>query len=180
LGHLESINSLPPDQLFAAVVGIILILVLMGLSNRIVVFYDWDDFFITVSPIYTLIGTFFVEAYFGEGTTGANITTTVGSLLAIAAVIWVFISSVRHNGLIIGLPVAILKIVGSLLASIMAIALVGKIFSPDAYNPLSVDRFFSSNFAARIFYIVLFGIFMWILFKMVNGEKVMQRRLTSG
>jgi len=167
LEFIDTLSNLPPAYYWLAFFSTFLGLLIMGLTNRVVIFYDLDDFLISLSPPGSLIVTIGFILYFGEGTHAAEISAIVGTIFLLIAIIAIFVSSIRHNGLLIGLVVGSFKLIASLLIVTLAVSLIERFMNP-------------ASRMSRLSYVLLFGLLGWVLYRMINGEKVMQRRLALG
>ena len=77
----------------------------------------------------------------------------------------VILSSIKHNGLILGLIIGFFKILSAVIIAILSIGLIGRIFDSE-----------NATFAQRMFALVLFGILLFVIGKLINGIEVRERR----
>jgi len=164
---MDTLSNLPPAYYWGAFFVTFFGLLIMGITNRVVIFYDLDDFIISLSPLGSVIITTGFILYFGEGTRAAEISAVVGLIVLLIAIIAIFVSSVRHNGLLTGLIVGSFKLIASLLIVCLTFSLIERFMNP-------------ASRMSRLSYVLLFGLLGWVLYRMINGEKVMQRRLALG
>ena len=173
--ELFSIPGLTEDQqltlLIWAVLGSFILLLILGMTNRVVVFYNGGDFawtlFIFLGPVIGgLVGiTLVPEGREFVGEPAAMISAYVGiGFGALSALVTLFLS-IKRNGLILGIIVGVFKIASALLIVLCAFGLLNKIFGRDG-APL----------ATRLTSMFLFGILMWMTGKLINGDEVTARR----
>ena len=131
---MEIINwftELPPEYIWISMAVSFMSLFIMGISNQVVIFNDFEDFLITLSPLGFLLAALILGSYFGEETTGGKAAVIIGLVASVMAVGYIFVSSIKHNGLILGLLVGFFKFVSSLLILVLTFSLIGKIISPE-------------------------------------------------
>ena len=156
-------------------VGIVLlisffIIFIFGITNRVVIFYNGMDLFWTASifliPILSIIigGSLQENNSFAENESTINIFL-VGFSLSLFCVLKVIFSSIKYNGLILGLFISFFKIISAVIIAILSIGLIGKIFNNE-----------NATTFQRLFGLVLFGILLFVIGKLINGNEVMERR----
>ena len=85
-------------------------------------------------------------------------------MIAVVGCLKTIFSSIKHNGLVLGIIVAIFKILAAVLAAVCAIGFLGKIFEDNA------------SFSSRMIGLVFFGLLLWVMRKLINGDEVRARR----
>ena len=155
--------------------GSFVTLLLLGMTNRVVVFADGKDLLWTVCIFLIPLIAFFIAATLvPEGQevfddSLSSIVVGIGGVLGSISCVIVFFLSIKHNGLFVGVIVGIFKVMAAVLAAVCAIGLLGKIFGKD-----------TGSFAARMFAVVVFGTLLWMMTKLINGDEVYERRAALG
>jgi len=172
---LLTIPGLTSDQqvimMMWGVTGSFIALLVAGMTNRVVIFADGIDLMWTVlvfgAPVIGfMIGTTLVpEGREFENETAAVVVAGIGGLVGLGGCVMTFISSIKHNGLFLGTVIGIFKVMAALLAAVCVIGLLGKIFGKDA-----------GSFSKRMMAAVVFGILLWMIQKLINGDEVYIRR----
>ena len=174
-GDLFTIPGVTPEQQISltlwGVGGSFTALLVAGMTNRVVVFADGKDLSWTVCIFLIPITAFFIAATLvPEGQEVFDdlpslIVIGIGGVLGLISCVMVFVSSIKHNGLFVGVIVGIFKVMAAVLAAICAIGLVGKIFNKE-----------TGSFAHRMLAVVIFGVLLWMMSKLINGDEVYERR----
>ncbi len=149
----------------------------LGLTNRVVIFYNGVDLFWSVSPLlWMLISVVMAYALVPEAArvpdetvnlldhTASKTALWVGIALSMFGVFKTLHASIRHNGLLLGLLIGVFKTVCAIFVTLLLLGKIADFFSDDA----SVGQ--------RLLSVVVFGAFLWVLNCLVNGERVMARR----
>jgi len=164
---------------FVILASCTVILFVLGCGSRVVVFADASDVLMSASmfiaPVVTALATIGLVLLFTPDRPDAHggfrefvqqnpapaFAIVVGTLWWLWAILGTLISSSRHNGLIVGTLVAVMKVgaVFSLLAVWYGMIL-------NEANTLEGEK-------ARFF---LFLILAWFASRFVNGQRVMERR----
>ena len=160
-----------------------LILTTLGVTNRIVIFQDWADFFFSCGPVYLAVATFVVFETLNVPLTNGplnsfddiekiifhDLSTMIVTLVAVVAILICALASLKAafsaNGLFLGLIVFLFKFASSVLLSFLVIA---------KFKDLIDEK---STFATRFAAMVLLGLFSWLINALVNGERVEQRKI---
>ncbi|NIX75202.1 hypothetical protein [Microvirga terricola] len=152
---------------------------IVGSGSRAVVFYDATDLFWTagifIFPVATLIIGGGAAQFVPKGHSDSLLQTVKDFPLVFAiigipivgffiSVIVTIVSSIRHNGLIIGLIMIVLKLSASFF---LLLAALGALYATEG----DIQR------GKRFLAIVLFGLLGWITIRMINGHRVEERRL---
>ena len=151
--------------------GSFIVLLVAGMTNRVVIFADGNDLMWTVSvflaPIMGLMiaGTLVPEGGEFENETAAIVVAGIGGVIGLGGCVMTFILSIKHNGLFLGIIIGIFKVVAALVAAVCAIGLLGKIFGKD-----------TGSFSKRMMAAIVFGILLWMIQKLINGDEVYIRR----
>ena len=172
---LLTISGLTSDQQLImmawGVGGSFIVLLGAGMTNRVVIFADGIDLMWTVlvfgAPVIGfVIGTTLVpEGGVFENETAAVVVAGIGGVIGLVGCLMTFILSIKHNGLFLGAVIGIFKVMAALLAAVCAIGLLGKIFGKDA-----------GSFSKRMMAAIVFGILLWMIQKLINGDEVYIRR----
>ena len=96
------------------------------------------------------------------------IVWSIGGIVAGFGILTTFVLSIKHNGLILGIIVAVFKVVASVVCALCLLGCLGTIFGK------------SNSLSTKLMGFVLLGFLMWILRKLINGEAVMARRAEAG
>jgi hypothetical protein len=151
--------------------GSFIVLLGAGMTNRVVIFADGKDLMWTVSIFLAPVIGFMIAASLVpeggefENETAAIVVAGIGGVIGLGGCVMTFILSIKHNGLFLGIIIGVFKVVAALLAALCAIGLLGKIFGKD-----------TGSFAARMMAVVVFGILLWMIQKLINGDEVYSRR----
>lgn len=165
-----------PKQLLkiilVAVLGSLVVLAILGASDRVVVFYNYTDAWWSISPLVFLMGSALIAKFLappGSAEFGATDTEkaalAVGAFGALIGVAFTMVNAVRYNkSILVGLPVGVGKI---MISALMAVTFVG-----------SFRAMFDSRRTARqtigfALIVTLVG-FLWKM--LVNGERVYRRK----
>lgn len=169
--ELVTIPGVTPEQqtvlLLWGIGGSFLILLALGMSNRVVVFADGKDFLWTVCifliPIIALViaTTLVHDGQELSDDLPSLIVISIGGLLGLISCVMTFVLSIKHNGLLVGLVIGIFKVMAAMLAMLCAVGLLGKIFNRDR-----------ASSSARLLSIAIFGILLWAMTKLINGDNV--------
>ena len=172
---LLTIPGLTSDQqlilMLWGVGGSFIVLLVAGMTNRVVIFSDGIDLMWTVlvfgAPVigFVIGATLVPEGGVFENEISAVVVAGIGGVIGLGGCLMTFISSIKHNGLFLGIIIGIFKVLAALLATLCAIGLLGKIFDKDA-----------GSFSKRMMAVVVFGILLWMIQKLINGDEVYIRR----
>lgn len=144
-------------------------MLIAGATNKIVVYFDASDFLVSFMPWGSmLLGRILLNAYQHDGVVDFNNLSGIQEFiwyasLSVSAVffIWSIKLSVTHNkNIVLGLFVGIFKVLSALLGVLVLVGQVGKVFNNDS----------STNEA--LVAMLVFGIFLWLGRKLMNGEQV--------
>ena len=139
------------------------------MTNRVVIFNDgWDLFWtglIFVIPIlFIIVGSLLQE---NKSITEKELIYVLlgGGILSLLCILKVIFSSIKHNGLILGLFIGFFKILSAVIIAILSIGLIGRIFDSE-----------NATFSQRMFALLFFGILLFVIGKLINGIEVRDRR----
>ena len=172
----SGVLALENPQILLAWFGLatFVIVFIMGISNKVIIFDDLTDFFISCGPVYLSITGFIIFSTLDVPALNSTLdsmtdvidiisydqSTLITSLaLGIAISACLFISlraSISNNGLLVGLVVFLFKFSSSAILSILVIAKFKDLLSQ------------KSTFATRFAATVLLGIFAWLINALVN------------
>ncbi len=150
--------------------GAFIALLVAGMTNRVVIFANGVDLMWTVSIFLAPVIGFAIAAFLVpegrefEDETAAVVVAGIGGVVGLFACLMAFILAIKHNGLFIGIIIGIFKVVAALLAAVCAIGLLGKLFDQ------------GSSVASKVLAAAVFGILLWMIQKLINGDKVYARR----
>jgi len=166
---------------FVVLASCTLILFVLGCGSRVVVFADSSDVLmaacIFLAPVVTVIATGLLAWMLSPDTSRSYATVfeavkdnpapafvlAAGLLWWAWAIIGTLVSSIRYNGIVIGLAVSILKL-GALVS--LFIVWLGVLHNYD-------EEYNHNHTVAKVF---LIGLIIWFASKMVNGDRVLTRR----
>ncbi len=174
-GDLFTMPGVTPEQQITLILwgigGSFVALVVAGMTNRVVVFADGKDLLWTVciflipTIAFLIAATLVPEGQEVLDDSLSSIVVGIGGVLGLISCVMAFVLSIKHNGLFLGVIVGIFKVMAAVLAAICAIGLVGKIFDKE-----------SGSSAERMFALVIFGVLLWMMSKLINGDEVYERR----
>jgi len=152
------------------------LLVVLGMTNTIIVYRDMNDFIwsiiVVVAPVFTFIGLSFLmpevpppEYDFYWQTTNTSVITLIGIIGTIISMIKMFVNCVGNNGIFLGIVMFVFKILASIIMCILMVGIVGKIFDN------------KSSYRTLIVALIVFGVFTFILNRLVNGDRVLAKRM---
>lgn len=146
-----------------------LAILIAGLTNRIVIFYDTTDFIWTLSPFLSLLAGGIVASTLvpkgGELTVTAMLVWGIAIIVALYGAYMTFAASIRHNGLALGILIGCFKVLSSVLAAIISLGAISKVFEN---SDISVGK--------RLLALAIFGLLAWMMARLINGEEVYARR----
>ncbi|MDD3840908.1 MAG: hypothetical protein PHP06_10180 [Clostridia bacterium] len=166
------------DELLMTIIvgGLVLfiIAILLGLSKKVVFYYDEGDLVLALMPWMSLIVTYILLViYQPEGTSlNLNILTStqttisyIGFSISILFSILTVTQSIKHNkNIAIGIIVSIFKLLFSLLGIMILISQVFKMNDEKTKR----NQFW--------FALLVFGAFWWLGKNLINGKKVYRDR----
>lgn len=141
-----------------------------GASNKIVIYYDVKDFFVSFMPWGSLLAGVVLVNIFHEGSESVDFSNLSGKqavawytciIASMAFFAWSAKLSIAHNrSVILGVFVGIFKVLAALLGVAVLIGQIEKIFSRDSdIKDMAVAG-------------IVIGIFVWLGKKLINGEQV--------
>ena len=167
--YLESMSQEEWTILGIVLLVSFVIIFIAGMTNRVVIFNDGWDLFWTVSIFVIPILFIFVGSLLQEN---KSITEKEliyvflgGGILSLLCILKVIFSSIKHNGLILGLFIGFFKILSAVIVAILSIGLIGRIFDSE-----------NATFFQRMFALIFFGILLFVIGKLINGIEVRERR----
>ena len=168
--YLESMGQEEWSTLGIILLISFFIIFIFGITNRVVIFYDGMDLFWTASIFLIPILSIIIGGSLQENNSIAENESTIKILLfslslSLFCVLKVIFSSIKYNGLILGLFIGFFKIISAVIIAILSIGLIGKIFNNE-----------NATTFQRLFGLVLFGILLFVIGKLINGNEVMERR----
>ncbi len=177
---ITAMTGMPIEEL-AKLSGIVVVfslvtLLVMGLSNKVVVFSNGKDLAYSLGIFVTpIIGFIFLTLFvptdapdnydmFMGSSSASGITYTI-----IAAVIYcifkTYAEAIKSNGMLLGLIIGTFKVFASILITLVSIGWISKAFNGE-YKSL----------ATWVIMVILLGGFGWVIKKLVNGEAVALKR----
>ena len=167
--YLESMSQEEWTILGIVLLVSFVIIFIAGMTNRVVIFNDgWDLFWtglIFVIPIlFIIVGSLLQE---NKSITEKELIYVLlgGGILSLLCILKVIFSSIKHNGLILGLFIGFFKILSAVIVAILSIGLIGRIFDSE-----------NATFSQRMFALIFFGILLFVIGKLINGIEVRERR----
>lgn len=137
-----------------------IVMLIGGLTNSFVVFFDKKDFVISFMP-YVCVG--MAPLLHGMEMISYNVAVGIASMAGLF-VIWAVVISVKHNGVIVGLIIGILKIIAALVGAVIFALSIGKMFDKD------------SDKATAVLFAVFSMAFVWFGSKLINGQEVYEKK----
>ena len=159
------------------------IMFILGVSNRVTVYETWGDLLMSTLWIPLPFIGFIIfsmiapdnlnKEVFNVSELSISMWMVVGITGAISLYSFIlnFITSIRTNGVLIGVLVGLFRIISGIIVfalSFFLIARIIEIFDSDDFS-----------FGKMILMICIVGIFIWVLKKLINGEDVLLERATS-
>ena len=89
----------------------------------------------------------------------------IGIIGTVVSMIKMFVNCIGNNGIVLGIVMFVFKILASIIVCILMIGIVGKIFDNKA------------SYRTLIVALIVFGVFTFILNRLVNGERVLAKRM---
>ena len=168
--YLESMSQEEWSTLGIVLLISFIIIFIFGITNRVVIFYNGMDLFWTASIFLIPVLSLIIGGSLQENNSIAENESTisiylVGLSLSLFCVLKVIFSSIKYNGLILGLFIGFFKIISAVIIAILSIGLIGKIFNNE-----------NATTFQRLFGLVLFGILLFVIGKLINWNEVMERR----
>lgn len=175
--------TLTPEEFFSTqlvtllcwlTLGAMALLLFLGASDQVVIFFDANDVFWSLMPFGSLIGSFVILVSLQPSTDVQevsfasvvllNLVAIAGLLLAFVGVLITVHNAVRYNrSLPLGVLVGIFKMS---IALLMIVTLVGHLFKASRSNTMIA---FSWNLLAV-------GVLGWLWMRLVNGRRVYLQR----
>lgn len=162
-------EDLQTTILIAVFIAFVAILI-AGATNKIVVYFDASDFLISFMPWGSiLLGRLLLNVYqHDDGVVDFNNLSGIQEFiwyasLSVSAIFlfWSIKLSITHNkNILLGLFVGIFKVLSALLGVLVLVGQVGKV----------LDN--KSSTSEALIAILIFGIFIWLGGKLMNGEQV--------
>jgi hypothetical protein len=178
---IASMSGVPAEEL-AKIIGLVafssfLLLLFMGLTNKVIIFYDGKDLVNSLGIIVIPIISYLCLLYFKPENAPEDYDILWGSSSSTSVVIvaagyvaycamMTYITAIKHNGFILGIVVGTFKVASALLITLFAVGWLNKMFGN---QPKSLGTW--------IVMVLILGLFGWVVKKMVNGEAVMLKRL---
>lgn len=147
-------------------------ILIAGMTNRIVVFYDTADFMWTLSPFLSILaggivaGTLVPKS--GELTTTVILVWSIAIVVALYGTYMIFAASIRHNGLALGIVIGCFKVLSSVFAAVVSLGALSKAFGNS-----------DMSFGKRLLALAVFGLMAWIMTRLINGKAVYARRASD-
>lgn len=158
------------ETVFILVVLAFLAMLIAGSTNKIVIYYDINDFLLSFVPWASLILGFIFVSVYQEGEQSADFsnlsvlqTFIWYSCIVISglSLIWSIKLSILHNrNTVLGLFVGVFKVLSSLLGVLVLIGSLNKMFEKDARTK------------NVILALMVMSAFVWLGNKLINGERV--------
>ena len=152
-----------------AVVVAFVVMLIAGATNKIVIYFNAGDFFVSFMPWGSiLVGMILLNVYQHGGDVDFNALSGMQSFvwyasLSLSAIffVWSIKLSVTYNrSITLGLFVGIFKVLSALLGVVVLVGQVGKMFSDE------------SSMKDGLIAMLVFGVFIWLGKKIINGEQV--------
>ena len=149
-----------------------IILFLLGISNKIIIYRNTNDFmwniFLIIVPLLTVMILAFLMPetlpdnykFFWE-TQKTSVISIIGLSITALSLLKVFLNCTKNNGLLLGVFIFIFKVFASLIITILLLAFIGKLFDDKAsWKTLFVP-------------LLLFGLFIFVINRLINGDRVL-------
>ena len=158
--------------------GCFILVFILGMTNRVVIFQDVTDFMWTMGIVLSPIIGFIVLLVIAPENTpdGYNIFWTTGSEKVVSvttagcfigSVVMTYVNSIKSNGIALGIGIGTFRVVASMIIALMIVGIFNKLFEKN--NP-----------PAALFLVLIFtAIFGFVIKRLINGERVMERRMAT-
>lgn len=151
--------------LISAVVAFVLLLI-AGMTNTVVIWYDWADFMISLSIFLSGFFGFILVLIFSNDPVIDNVMVVITVLAVVGFSIQTMRLSIKHNSnLLIGIIVGIFKI---------SLAVFSIFFVLGKFQTIFNDSKASNS--TKFLAIAMLGVFAWILKRLINGERVYEKK----
>jgi len=155
------------------ILGTLVFLIVLGLTNRVVIFYNAADAWWSISPLLFLVGAAIIAATLAPEGAKEFATTPIekavlagGGLGAVLGIIMTFYNAIRYNrNLFLGVLVGACKVIVSLL---MAVTFIG------SFSGVFPSRNTARGDAVFFALVVMLVGFLWVA--LVNGERVYEKK----
>ena len=168
--YLESMSQEEWTILGIVLLVSFVIIFIAGMTNRVVIFNDgwdllWTALIFIIPILFIIVGSLLQE---NKSITEKELIYVLlgGGILSLLCILKVIFSSIKHNGLILGLFIGFFKILSAVIVAILSIGLIGRIFDSE-----------NATFFQRMFALLFFGILLFVIGKLINGIEVRDRRL---
>jgi len=178
---IATMLGMPVEELIK-LIGLIalssfVLMLVMGMTNRVVIFSDGKDLLNSLGIIITPIIAFILLLYFEPentpvdydilwGSTSSSGIVIIATLCVAYCIIMSYAQAIKHNNFFLGAVVGTFKVVSSLIITLCAIGWLNKMFG-NQYRTIGT----------WIVMTLLLGLFGWVIRKLVNGEAVTLKRL---
>jgi amino acid permease len=159
-------------QMLGLVFGVVFVgAILAGMTNKVVVYFDFNDFFVSLMTVGIWVIAFIALSILEkEGQTAQLNTMQVGTI-GVSALISVVcgITSVKsaidyNRSMVIGLIIGVVKILTAIVGVVMILGQFQKLFEDDSSSKDVIVAMF------------LLGLFTWIGNRLINGEEVYEEK----
>ncbi len=173
-------NGLSEDTIktmFLVVIISFFVIMILGASKTVVIYFDFADFLISIIPVIsTIVALFLIEFYkpengnqvinsFGDYTGAQKTVIIIAALLSIISIVFAFRLSVKYNKNIpLGILIGIFKIALGTLGILIIIGQIAKIINRD------------TSLRDHIIALILIGIFLRIGKSLINGVEVYEKK----
>lgn len=153
------------------ILGALVLLIIMGVTNRVVIYYDRADAWWSISPfLFLLVSVIIAQILTPEGQQFASTTLEKAALVAgvvgiVFGIYKTIYNAIRYNrNVALGLFIGIFKVVISLAMAFTAIGSLSSIF----------DKKTSARGAGIFALVIMLTGFLWVV--LINGEKVYNKK----
>ena len=158
--------------IFAVVLVSFVVIFILGLTNIVIIFKNEADLVWSISTVAVPLVGICTLIYFQPDpkpiyynfffeTNAATVVSVGMALLTCLSILMVFVYSLGNNGLVLGIPIGIFKIVSSGIILVFALGLFGKLFDKNG-----------KDFRSLFLVTILFGFLWFFVRKMINGKTV--------
>jgi len=157
-------------SIFIVVLFIYFIFLVLGVSGKIVFYYNGTDLFISLLPWALMLVTLLLMSVYSQDTNIQNIENLtqiqevigiIGGLsITLFAIVTIYLSVKYNKSIIMGIPIGIFKLLSALLG---VLVLFGQIATMKDKN---------TNRNQFIFAMLIFGWVVWLSKKLINGKNV--------
>jgi hypothetical protein len=173
---IDNLTSEDWNLIWIILFGIFILIIILGMTNRVVIFEDISDFMWTMGIVLIpLIWIMVLAIITPENTPDSynifwttveeKVVTVVFGLGTLGSVAMTYLNSIKSNGIVLGLIIGTSRVIASVIILFMILGLINKFFEED------------SPPGALIVVLIVTWVFGFVIKRLINGERVYDRRM---